>query len=256
MLNILDGIFAPSKTVTHELKTYTTIAKYKIPVDVLYNPLAPKILERLLKYRKQWKINTCYNNTKQVVYKISFIGRVTQEKGVYLFVRQLYNFIKQSKTLHPNNFFVGIIGDGPDKNKICNFLENNNIPHKCHGRIPHTAVPQTLSKYHALFLNSIPKLENAPLVMREAAILNLFSIVVNEGGMKEFAKLFNGITFIRNNQASFNKAMQQLLEKIDAACKTGVGPISDKELKEIINLFSYETFYNKLITYYSATKIK
>lgn len=239
---IFDKNFAPSKTVAKIVDTfYKKIRCTKPKTIILYNPLPKELETQLLKHQKTWSSK---NEPNQI--KLVFVGRVTPDKGVLSLVKLLNKVKRKDSSL---NFSLTIVGDGNELPKIKQIASKLAYHIKCLGRKPLLQVPSILKKHHALIMHSKPFVENAPLVMREASIANLYMIVPDDhGGMSEYGKILKGTFFYkRNNVTSLRKALQRAQNQI-TAYKV---PRSSKKLQEIRTMFAPSTFTSMLLKYYN-----
>ena len=94
---------------------------------------------------------------------IGYIGRLSNEKGALNFVKAIPAVLKEKGDLE---FYIG--GDGPYRNEILSFLNENNLKDKVKilGWIPHDKLPDYLNKLKLLVLPS--HTEGLPNIMLEA----------------------------------------------------------------------------------------
>jgi glycosyltransferase involved in cell wall biosynthesis len=177
-----DKIIANSKTVAKLLKNLTNTKIFYI-----YPPSVKKVYE----YKKP-KFN------KKKCLRILTTGRLAIEKNLKIIILSL-------KYLDFDNFKLFILGSGPEKNELLNFVIKNKLQHKVKF-FPHTDNLNKFYKNSDLFINS-SHFEGFPNSVVEAINYNLPVICSRSGGgIQEI--LMNGrlgTFFDTNNYLSLSK---------------------------------------------------
>ncbi|MGQ4497581.1 glycosyltransferase [Vibrio parahaemolyticus] len=141
---------------------------------------------------------------------ISFVGRLSEEKGILEFVSSICSILIDS----PVNVNFNIVGDGLHLNAIKDAIKENvnkNIEFTMFGKVPKSQVDTILARSEFVLLPSLCY-ENAPLSLVEGAMHGCKIITMNYGGMKEIAEM-QPYSFLLN---SFSESeLQRLLRYID-----------------------------------------
>jgi glycosyltransferase involved in cell wall biosynthesis len=107
-----------------------------------------------------------FKNNKNIEQRknlVGYIGRLSEEKGIYIFIQTIQKTINKRKD---TEFFIG--GDGAAYQQIKKFLHTNNLNNKVQlaGWIPHDDLPQYLNELKLLVLPSYT--EGLPNIVLEA----------------------------------------------------------------------------------------
>lgn len=178
--------------------------------------------------------------SKGDILKIVYIGRLSEEKG-------LYDFLEGLKRIPSSNFTFDIFGDGPERFRIKNYIEINNLKSKVRlrGFVEHAEIANTLSTFDVLVLPSL-WYENAPLSLVEAASQGLRLLVPNHGGAKELAELLGNYYFFEKDDPD------SIAIAIKAIFKDRIKPT--KIERTSLDLFDMNQYiYNLKTIYYNET---
>ena len=194
-----DKIIANSKTVAKLLKNL-------INAKTLY--IYPPSVEKVYEYKKL-KFN------KKKCLRILTTGRLAKEKNLKIIILSL-------KYLNFDNFKLSILGSGPEKNELLNFVINNKLQHKVK-LFPHTDSLDRFYKNSDLFINS-SHFEGFPNSVVEAINYNLPVICSRSGGgiqeilmngrlgtffdTNNYLSLSKKINIFRNNPDLFHKKLK------------------------------------------------
>ncbi|HCE3704092.1 TPA: glycosyltransferase [Vibrio parahaemolyticus] len=192
--SVIDCFLAPSKFMFSKAKEVIEVNKLNVtrnPTIVCKNTVEKK---------------RCENNHVS----ISFVGRLSEEKGILEFVSSICSILIDS----PVNVNFNIVGDGPHLNAIKDAIKENvnkNIEFTMFGKVPKSQVDTILARSEFVLLPSLCY-ENAPLSLVEGAMHGCKIITMNYGGMKEIAEM-QPYSFLLN---SFSESeLQRLLRYID-----------------------------------------
>ena len=215
-----DKIIANSKTVAKILENLTKKETFYI---------YPPSIEKVYKYKKP-KFN------KKKCLRILTTGRLAIEKNLKIIILSL-------KYLNFDNFKLFILGSGPEKNELLNFVKINNLQHKIKF-FSHTDKLAKFYKNSDLFINS-SHFEGFPNSVVEAINYNLPVICSRSGGgIQEI--LMNGrfgTFFETNNYLSLSKKIILFRENPNLFYK------KLKNAKKNIRRFTQEknlVFYNQI----------
>ncbi len=147
---------------------------------------------KLKKKYKNNKIRLIYNFIDTNLFKpfnvpkkdksVLFIGKLDKQKN-------LLNLIKAFKDL--KDFNLDIIGEGPLKNILKEYIRKENINVKLLGTFPNNQIPELLNQYHLFILPSI--WEGNPKVLLEAMSCGVPCIASNIPGIINIIKhKYNG----------------------------------------------------------------
>jgi hypothetical protein len=217
-----DKIIANSKTVAKLLRNLINKKTFYI---------YPPSIEKVYKYKKPK-----FNKTKCL--RILTTGRLAIEKNLKIIILSL-------KYLNFDNFKLFILGSGPEKNEIKNFVKINNLKHKVKF-FSHTDSLDKFYKNSDLFINS-SHFEGFPNSVVEAINYNLPVICSRSGGgIQEI--LMNGrlgILFDANNYLTLSNQINIFRKNPDFFYK------KIKLAKKNIAKFTYEKnllFYNRVFS--------
>ena len=232
---VFDVVYAPSKTVAKALEAFFEDLRCPKKVKTLYNPLPQEFRDLLVANTLDAKAWAKRKNKNTL--KIIFVGRVDAEKQV---VKTAKYIDKAAKKLNIDVEFT-VVGSGAQLSVVKELAPTLSIKMNVLGRKPLHELPGILKEHDVLVLNS--KAENAPLVMREAAIVNLYLLVTDADGRREFAKVLGGaFTFEPDNLLDFTDKLQKVFKKV----KRGDAPRATPQIQKILDLFSQERFLAKL----------
>ncbi len=179
--------------------------------------------------------------------KLIFVGRFDNLKRPQKFVEFIGPILKEL------DFAVEVtmVGDGPQFEGVKEYVIKNNLQKyiKLLGAKPHEETIKLMSNHHALIMYSAPKEENAPLVLTEAALTNIYMVLPDdEGGITELGKLYGATYWFEyDNAESLKKALRKLNERLK---KTLARPRSNKELEKIKKLNNWERFAKEVLNLY------
>lgn len=111
---------------------------------------------------------------------IGYVGRFSEEKGFFNFVRAIPVIQKN----RPNLDFL-ICGDGPLKNDILKYLSDNNLNHKVKIQewIPHNELPKYLNELKLIIIPSYT--ETGPMILFESMACGVPSIATLVGSVHD-----------------------------------------------------------------------
>jgi len=132
--------------------------------------------------------------------RVVFVGRLTAEKN-------LFNLAQAIKNL-PLNFVI--VGDGPLKEKLKEFLKNNRVKTEFKGRIPNSQLPKELNKSEIFILPSFS--EGCPKALLEAMSCGLPVIGTNVEGIREIIVHKKNGYLCEPNVVSIRKGIKVVLE--------------------------------------------
>lgn len=226
---------------------YYSLLKYNDVIDCFTCP--SRFIQTKLEQRfKNKSIHLLYNPSsfipidfpKETIsykkIKIVFIGRLTDDKGIFDF---LYNFKNYTVGLESKkNIEFIIIGDGPNYNKIEKLSSHNNdlCRISLRGYLSKEEIRNILIESHFILLPSLVY-ENAPLSLVEGSFCQCNIITMNYGGMKEIANKFNSSILIDDFS---EKSITSLLSKIE-----NFDRVNEVEFHEFVNSYSKEYFLKK-----------
>ncbi len=204
-----------------------------------------------LKHRivPQEKIVTIYNGVKINFQEIKsrenrivFIGRLASPKNPLLLIKSFNDLSPDLK--HQTN--ISIVGDGPQKKEIKEFIENNKLENKVEllGRLSRKDTFDIFKKSNIFVLTS--NWESFPYSILEAMNFGLAIIASDVGGIKEAIKDC-GILLKENNQKELKIALEELLKNPSLVKKMGV-----EAKKRIVRNFSLEKMLRKTEEVYKS----
>ena len=166
------------------------------------------------------------------VFVFGTVGRITAMKGIFDVIDALPN--------RPD-FKIMIVGDGPDKGILMDWIKSKNIENKVifTGRVKHP--DQTNAIYNAMdcFVH-IPKttkswVDTFPFVIPEAMAVGL-PVIASDSGAMSYQLGVNGIISPENNPQELKKAFDYVLDHREYVKTIG------KELKERV-MKTFEVHY-------------
>jgi glycosyltransferase involved in cell wall biosynthesis len=150
-------------------------------------------------------------------FKVLFVGNLTKAKGIYDLLESLTKF-KGEK-----NFFVDIIGDGPEKKNLLRTINNNNLYKyvSFSGRLSPQKVQKRMLSTHCFVLPSHS--EGSPNVVKEAMACARPVIATNVGGTPELIEHgVNGLLFEPGDNQTLREHITYLSENRKVAQEMGL----------------------------------
>lgn len=169
-----------------------------------------------------------------------YFGRLIKEKGIFTLL-EAFKGLKDKKLL--------IAGDGPDLEKIKEYLNKNNMQEnvKLLGYIDSDKVKEYVRKSRFIIVPSI-WYENCPYSVLETLAIGKPIIGSNLGGIPELVKNNeSGLIYTYNKPKELQEKMRVLFENKELADELG------KNAKQIAKKeYSKESYYNKIINIYEG----
>lgn len=169
-----------------------------------------------------------------------YFGRLIKEKGIFTLL-EAFKGLKDKKLL--------IAGDGPDLEKIKEYLNKNNMQEniKLLGYIDSDKVKEYVRKSRFIIVPSI-WYENCPYSVLETLAIGKPIIGSNLGGIPELVKNNeSGLIYTYNKPKELQEKMKTLFENKELADELG------KNAKQIAKKeYSKESYYNKIINIYEG----
>lgn len=169
-----------------------------------------------------------------------YFGRLIKEKGIFTLL-EAFKGLKDKKLL--------IAGDGPDLEKIKEYLNKNNMQEnvKLLGYIDSDKVKEYVRKSRFIVVPSI-WYENCPYSVLETLAISKTIIGSNLGGIPELVKNNeSGLIYTYNKPKELQEKMRVLFENKELADELG------KNAKQIAKKeYSKESYYNKIINIYEG----
>lgn len=169
-----------------------------------------------------------------------YFGRLIKEKGMFTLL-EAFKGLKDKKLL--------IAGDGPDLEKIKEYLNKNNMQEnvKLLGYIDSDKVKEYVRKSRFIIVPSI-WYENCPYSVLETLAIGKPIIGSNLGGIPELVKNNeSGLIYTYNKPKELQEKMRVLFENKELADELG------KNAKQIAKKeYSEESYYNKIINIYEG----
>jgi glycosyltransferase involved in cell wall biosynthesis len=199
----------------HFFKTLLYEYRYLKRIDYVY-AIGEKAVRWYKFWNKKWKViefaycvdKPLYNaklNSETVKYL--YVGSLIDRKNVKLVIKSLQSF-------KDNSFYFDIIGDGPNRKKLENYVKNTNLSNKISfkGSLSREYIQQIINEYDVLILPS--KFDGWGAVVNEAIMAGLFVIVSDKCGSKVLidSNKKRGIVFKSCNVNDLAKAMQYSIE--------------------------------------------
>lgn len=154
-----------------------------------------------------------YNETGKV--KITFIGRLAEPKNPLLLLEAFNNLSQDLK----NKSEVSIIGDGPKKSDIVDFIKKNNLTMvRMMGELPRQDVLKVLGNSDIFTL--ISRWEGLPLTILEAMSLGLPVVASHVGGIQEAVGSDNGF-LVANRAQDISDALAALISSNQLRIRLG-----------------------------------
>lgn len=196
------------------------IVKAQKDIDLIISP--SHFLKNVLDYHLKIKtvvvrnpltINSSFNikdkTPVQKQIRITYIGRLSNEKGLDVFLKAYAKLLETNK-----NVFLDILGDGIERDNLEALSKSLKItPFLCfHGHQNKTDLNNFLITNNVLILPSI-WYENAPLSIIEAAATGNIILASNYGGMVELAELTNNYYLIDNWEEQLTQVISEIIIK-------------------------------------------
>ncbi|MBS5858106.1 MAG: glycosyltransferase family 4 protein [Clostridia bacterium] len=192
------------------------------------------------------KIETIYNSIDLQKYDLKaedegyalYFGRLSKEKGILNLIEAFSKI--QNKKLY-------IAGDGPEKNKIIEIIENNNLQKniKLLGYLNQEEIKEYIRKCSFVVVPSI-WYENCPYSILETLAIGKPVIGADIGGIPELVKnKENGLIFKYDDVSDLENKMKILFEDNDLVKKLG-----DNAKKSAKELYGKDEYYKKIIKIY------
>ena len=182
-----------SKLITYNLSTFVVVNAYKsyqCVKNLLYNKNKLKILYNpSLKKIKNFKKKKNQN-------LILSVGRFCKQKNQILLLNTFLDLIK----IADYNYKLIICGDGPDKNKIINFIKLNKLSNKVKLVNWSNKLDKYFNKSSIFVLTSL--YEGMPNVLIEAINFNLPCISTNVSGVSDLLLKGKGGVILKNNDVN------------------------------------------------------
>ena len=219
-----DKIITNSKTVSKSLNKL-------INIKTLF--IYPPSIRKIQKYKKP-------NYNKNKCLRILTTGRLAVEKNLKIIILSL-------KYLNFSNFSLFIIGNGPEKNKLVNFVKLN----KYQNKVKFFSHRDNLTKFYKnsdLFINS-SYFEGFPNSVVEAINYNLPVICSRSGGgIQEILMNGRAGTFFKNNDyRDLSKKINKFRENPEIFyAKLKLANKNIKNFTQENNLFFYNKVFDSL----------
>lgn len=188
-----------------------------------------------------YKVTTNESNENKNSIIITFIGRVTKEKGIVSFCQELSNISNESNL----PIIVNVIGKGNLENELMKIIgeSSNNLKINHLGYQGKEVISDCLKSSHYTLLPALCY-ENAPLSLVEGMIAGCKIITMSYGGLKEIALNQSGSILL--DDLSLN-SISWMLKKINKEFLTT--PVHEDSIK--IDDYSESEYLNKLLTVYN-----
>jgi glycosyltransferase involved in cell wall biosynthesis len=182
-------------------------------------------------------------NKEKIIFSNKFflaVGRLTKQKNFSYLIKEFYKF-----SLIDKEYNLIIIGEGEDRIKLQNLINQNKLCHRVYLFGSKENVYYYMKKAHALVVTSL--WEDPGFVLVEAALSNLFIISSDcPNGPKEFLKNGEaGYLFFSNKQ---NQLFNQLLKFKNNYHLIGKMKILAKKNSTKYSLFRHGCEFNKILS--------
>ncbi|HBH9756379.1 TPA: glycosyltransferase [Escherichia coli] len=217
--NVIDNYTCPSHFIGSKLEE--RFKKQKI--HLLHNPsnMPPVDFEEINKNNK--------------VAKIVFVGRVSDDKGIYEFLLRFHEYSSRCGFIDPVEFVI--IGEGPNFHKILQLSQDRKLKFNISvlGYLPIEQVREILIESDYVLLPSIVY-ENAPLSLVEGVFCKCDIITMNYGGMKEIAGKIHSSIVLNN----FSK--EEIVKLINGIKNRN--KMKKEEFDFFVHEYSHENYIN------------
>lgn len=228
------------------LKAEKVIDFFLCPSWFMYEMVCYRIIEnkvRLIRNPSQFDSESHIRLNSDTEYLIlSFVGRVSEEKGIFQFLDSLSNAYGDSQT----KLEINLVGDGEKLEDVIELVSSfpASLRVNIHGKRDSNFVKETLSRSDYILLPSICY-ENSPLALVEGVFCGCRIVTMNYGGMKEIAEKVPGSILLNDLTTKELNRMLDLIRKNDAFDRGVISSfISDYSqevyLKEILELINRE----------------
>lgn len=226
--------------VCYDIKNFL-IDKRKIDeekIQVVYHGIIVKSFSKPVNISKVHKLREKLKINGQD-FVIGYVGRLSHGKGLEYLIEVFSQICKNY-----NNFKLIIIGDGPLRKKLQNFIDNNSLKNKC---VITGMVLSPKEYYHLMDLFILPSFsETTSLTTQEAMLQKRIVLTSNVGGLPEIIN--DGVNGFLFEKGDFIEMKEKILDiyknsdNIDAikenAYKTVVSKFNLREnVKEISKIF-------------------
>ena len=166
-----------------------------------------------------------------------YFGRLAKEKGIFDLLDAIKN-LKGRKLL--------IAGDGPDKEKINEYIKTNNLKStvKLLGFLKQDEIKNYVRKARVVIVPSLGS-ENCPYSILETLAIGRPIIGSNLGGIPELV-VNNECGYIYDNKKMLIEKLEKLLNDESLAKKMG-----ENAKKMAVKRFSKDIYYDKIMALYS-----
>jgi len=208
--------------------------------------IAPsKFMENKLKSKGFKKVSMLHNFTKafnnepNIGNYFLYFGRLSKEKGLEMFIKNIAKIKK--------DFLFYIVGDGPEKNKLSNLVNNLNLNNKIKflgHKDRDNDLPELINNAQFVVIPSLCQ-ENCSLSILESMAQGKFVIAPNLGGNSELINDNNGFLYNIEN-------VEKMIDKIEFLVdnRGSLNKVNEVSKKLINSKFSEEKYYQNLINIY------
>lgn len=169
-----------------------------------------------------------------------YFGRLAKEKGIF-------NLVKAIQESNVNKLYIA--GDGPDKERIEEYIRKENLMKKVKllGYLNSNEIKNYVRKCRFVVVPSICR-ENCPYSVLETLAIGKPIICSNLGGIPELIKNNeSGLIYTYNKPKELQEKMRVLFENKELTDELG------KNAKQIAKKeYSKESYYNKIINIYEG----
>jgi glycosyltransferase involved in cell wall biosynthesis len=141
-------------------------------------------------------------------YRIVFVGHMSPYKGLQIAL----NIVKHLNTIFPDQIVFNIVGDGPERSSLEEFVNENNLQDfiHFHGWIPHSQVFELLTSAHFLLLPTAS--EGWPKILSEAMIFGVVPLASAISSIPQlFSSIGSGIAISPVDEADYVENIQSLI---------------------------------------------
>ncbi len=160
-IKIINAINHPVATVSHEYKDYLEKGHFGSKLKKDINVISLGIDHKLFNKNRSPK--------KSELKSIITTSHLEARKNIF-FLLKLFKKIYEAD----NSYVLSIVGDGPEKKEVENYIEQNNLPVTLHGRMNHLDVVRMLHQ-HELFIHTSVK-ESFSYALLEAKLAGLITV--------------------------------------------------------------------------------
>ena len=180
-------------------------------------------------------------------FTIACPANFVEKKGHKYFLNSIKNLNQNGK-----NFICYLIGDGPLKEEIEDFISKNNLKEKAilTGRLPHSEV-MGLFRKGEIDLVVLPSIETSqgekegiPVVLMEAMAHCIPVVSTPTGGIPELITQDTGILVPQKDEDALQKAITDLINNVELRNKLG-----KEGRRRVEELFNLNSNVRKLLSY-------